>query len=150
MLGLGVLFTMVSRLSDWLTGEALRFQLLFPGTAAGPSPLAAEADLARVLFREWIEKEMVEVALLPDLPQALALAAARGQRADASLLLVSVGPPEAGPPPGTGHALWLDLGEGPRLARWTDGPPAAGGDDQELPPFRRWLEAGRALLQELL
>jgi hypothetical protein len=148
VLGLGLLFTVVSRLSDWLTGEALRFHLLFPGTGAAPTPLAAEAALCEVLFREWIEKEMVEVLQPGDLAEALALAAERGRRADASLLLLSAEEPGP-PPPGAGHALWLGLGESPRFERWTESLPAPR-EDEELPAFRRWLETGRALLQELL
>jgi len=152
----GLLYTAVTRLTDWLSADALTLHLVFVGRGssarppdpggAAPSPLASEADLARLLLREWIEKEIVEISEL-DRDAALTLIGERSRRADCSLVAVGeAAQPRLTLPPGV-HGLVLQLAEGgPRLGRW----PAAAARDDEQTPWERWVEAGKALLEELV
>lgn len=51
VLALAVVLAVVRRLSDWLSTDALRFELLFP-PAKGKSPLESEAKLFEILLSE--------------------------------------------------------------------------------------------------
>jgi hypothetical protein len=51
VLTVAVVLAVIRRLSDWLSTDALRFELIFP-TANGASPLEAEAKLFEILLSE--------------------------------------------------------------------------------------------------
>jgi hypothetical protein len=55
-----VVYAVVTALLAWLSGDALRFELLFPADE-GKNPLAPEAELFAVLFREAIARGEVAV-----------------------------------------------------------------------------------------
>jgi hypothetical protein len=57
---LALVVVAVRRLAEWLSTDALRFELLFPGPTAG-GPLAAEQALLETIFREQITNGTVHV-----------------------------------------------------------------------------------------
>jgi hypothetical protein len=67
VLAQAVVVAVVTALSAWLSSDALRFELIFP-TADGSRPLAPEAELFAVLFREPIARG--EVVIRPAEPDA--------------------------------------------------------------------------------
>jgi vWA domain found in the FtsH ternary systems/N-terminal helical region fused to the FtsH ternary system vWA domain len=62
VLAQAVVVAVITALSAWLSSDALRFELIFP-TADGGKPLAPEAELFAVLFRESITRG--EIVLRP-------------------------------------------------------------------------------------
>ncbi|VTT98734.1 Uncharacterized protein OS=Isosphaera pallida (strain ATCC 43644 / DSM 9630 / IS1B) GN=Isop_0539 PE=4 SV=1 [Gemmataceae bacterium] len=60
------------RLSDWLSTDAIRFEVLFVQDPSGKRPLAEEATLMELLLREPIERGDGLVAWLPDKDAAVA------------------------------------------------------------------------------
>ncbi|MCU0703950.1 MAG: hypothetical protein MUF18_08245 [Fimbriiglobus sp.] len=52
VLAVAVVLAVVRRLTDWLSTDALRFELLFPPAKGGKSPLTSEAKLFEVLLSE--------------------------------------------------------------------------------------------------
>jgi hypothetical protein len=63
VLALSVVLAVVRRLSDWLSTDALRFELVFP-LAGGQSPLTAEAKLFEILLSELRANGSAAVARL--------------------------------------------------------------------------------------
>ena len=57
---MGMLVAAVRKLSDWLSTDAIKFEFLML-QEAGASPLALEAGLLEMLFREQIQNQTVEV-----------------------------------------------------------------------------------------
>jgi hypothetical protein len=60
VLALSAVLTLVRRLTDWLSSDALRFEVLFV-RSGGDKPLADEAELLQLLLREPIERGAAEV-----------------------------------------------------------------------------------------
>ena len=58
--------TLVRKLSDWLSTDAIRFDLLFVRGLGEKSGLVEEADLMRLLLREQIERGDATVRWVPD------------------------------------------------------------------------------------
>lgn len=84
----GLLAAAVNKLTEWLGDDALTFEFLLVG-AKDPMPLAHEAALLEMLFREQIANESVLVRHLADPPASYA-----DRRAESSMcqvLHVSVG-----------------------------------------------------------
>ena len=57
---LSAVLTLVRRLTDWLSTDALRFEVLFV-RSGGDKPLGDEAELLQLLLREPIERGAAEV-----------------------------------------------------------------------------------------
>jgi len=143
---LGLVLCAVRRLADWLSHEALRVRLVFIRDA-GASPLAAEQELARLLLREWIEKELVEVTEAQTLEELARGATAEARRADCSLVVVAHGaPPE---PDRAGALHWVRVGVGQGWPT-VSGPSVPGLAPPEAPTWSAWVEAARVLLQQLV
>ena len=139
---LALVFVVVRRLSDWLSTDALVFELMFLREADEDDPLARERELLKMLFREQIETGTV--VWRREVPVG-ALAAQCAARARRSLC----------------HCLTLSTRDRPFEARDTvvtrlalDGPcPALGAGDEEPvyaegeEPFDVWAGALLELLQ---
>lgn len=76
---LGMLVSAVRKLSEWLGSDSLKFEFLMPQDGE-LKPLAQEAALLEMLFREQIENKTVEVR-----PQAVNLGKYADERAQRSL-----------------------------------------------------------------
>jgi len=61
---LALLVVVVRKLEEWLSSDALQFQVVFVGTG-DPEPLAAERALLQTLLREQIETKTVSLPRLP-------------------------------------------------------------------------------------
>jgi vWA domain found in the FtsH ternary systems/N-terminal helical region fused to the FtsH ternary system vWA domain len=85
----GLLLTAVRKLSEWLGTDALKFEFLLIQDKDA-RPLAQEAALLEMLFREQIENHTVEVRHLADDPAAHA--DGRAHRSLCHLLAVSAAP----------------------------------------------------------
>jgi hypothetical protein len=76
VLALSVILTLVRRLTEWLSTDALHFELLFVQPGAAPStplkeiPLAHEAELLALLLREPIERGAASLRVVS--PEGLA------------------------------------------------------------------------------
>ena len=60
VLTMGLMLASVRRLADWLGTDALRFEICFP-LVEGAEPLAHEAELAEMIFRDLIQAGLVFV-----------------------------------------------------------------------------------------
>ena len=59
----GLMLCAVRRLHDWLSEEALLFRfILLQPEGGGSTPLTEEAQLLRLLLREWIDKGTVQIS----------------------------------------------------------------------------------------
>ncbi|MBO0697434.1 MAG: hypothetical protein J2P46_03505 [Zavarzinella sp.] len=85
---LGLLLTAVRKLSEWLSTDALKFEFLLVQDKDA-KPLAQEAALLEMLFREQIENQTVEVRHFAEDPAAYA--DRRAQRTMCHALAVSTG-----------------------------------------------------------
>ncbi len=92
VLVMALLLTATRKLSEWLSVDALRFEFLFIRNA-DQEPLAEEAKLLRLLFREAMEAGtvVVESALANELPARLKRLR---QRSSCDGVVVSAGPVE--------------------------------------------------------
>jgi vWA domain found in the FtsH ternary systems/N-terminal helical region fused to the FtsH ternary system vWA domain len=146
---LGLLTSAVRKLSEWLSTDAIHFEfLLIPeavqkGTASTGKPLAHEAELLEMLFREQIENGTVAVRIFPNTIDA-DISAYADRLADRSLCQVlSVGVDAAEPKCDSAVVSSLKI-DGPRAelryGRFDAAIPE--GDD----PFDSWA----ALLERLL
>ena len=65
VLVLGLALTAVRKLLEWLTADALRFEVLFLDDGAGPQALVAEQALMETVFREQVANGTVVINRLP-------------------------------------------------------------------------------------
>lgn len=141
-----LVLTLVRRLSDWLTTDALRFELLFvtpPNQQPDkPHPLADEAELFTLLLREPIERGAAEVKTVPSLDAASALCAGLSRMNQVQVLLLSAAPVAFAP---EGPVVTSLTVSGPRPPL-TDGrgEPVVFADDDA---FEQWIEATVKILQ---
>jgi hypothetical protein len=91
VLTLGLLLTAVKKLSEWLSTDALKFEFLLIQDKES-KPLAQEAALLEMLFREQIENGTVEVRHFVEPPGPYA--DRRAQRSLCHVLAISTGRPE--------------------------------------------------------
>ena len=62
VLALAVVVAIIRRLASWLSTDALRFELAFPGGADGKTPLIPEAKLLETVFRSLRESGTLGIA----------------------------------------------------------------------------------------
>lgn len=84
---------LVRKLSDWLSTDAIRFEVLFV-QEAGRNPLAEEAKLLTLLLREPIERGDGEVKEVPNRDAALAHLSRLSRNAQVHSLVAFVNQPE--------------------------------------------------------
>jgi hypothetical protein len=63
------MLAVIGKLQEWLSQDAIRFDVLFVQDGE-KRPLAEEAQLMRLLLREWLERGDAEVAHIPDAKSA--------------------------------------------------------------------------------
>jgi hypothetical protein len=160
VLALAVVLAVVRRLSDWLSTDALRFELLFP-TSKGKSPLDDEAKLLEILLSELRANGAAAVARFggPDgkNPQTQADRFAGVLESDDELarycerltrnsqvqILTLGADPEVREVEGAVTCTLAVNGPTPVLLDGHHTPAALPGDD----PFDRWVEAVLRVLQ---
>ncbi len=91
VLALSAVLTLVRRLSEWLSSDALRFELLFVRSGA-EKPLADEAELLQLLLREPIERGAAEVRWVDGPAAVEALVAAQARHSQLHCLTLSAEP----------------------------------------------------------
>ena len=132
---LALLTTAVKKLTEWLSADALTFEVLFVGDEA---PLAAERELLRTLLREPIVNGTARLETVPADRVARALRGA-ARRSQCSGLAVAVRPPRLEARDVEFQTLKID-GPRPEIV----GIDAEGAGD----PFDAWPAALGRLLQE--
>ncbi len=90
ILGLTLVLALIRRLTEWLSADALKFELVFvqPGDE---KPLAPEADLLQILLREAIARGAVEVRTLAGASGLEAFCTASARENQVHCLTLSVG-----------------------------------------------------------
>ena len=149
---LGLLNCCVRRLVEWLADEGLRFRILFVSEGRSPDddPLHVEFGLSELSLREWVRKEIVEVAYVDQLDQALTQAEVRALSVRADVVVVSAERTPVTAPAGVqlGH-LWVDDAE-PVTAWAAEGATAPSRADESSDLWPAWVRATLELLQALL
>ncbi len=139
VLQLALLTTAVKRLTEWLSADALTFEMLFVDEG-DEAPLAAERALLQTLLREPIVNGTVRLEGV-SLDGVAAHCADRARRSQCNALVVAVDPPAAEARDVEFRALRID---GPR-------PGLTGGDAEEAAPeAEEALDAWAATLGRLL
>jgi hypothetical protein len=88
---LALLTTAVRKLTQWLSAEALAFDVLFIRAAEG-EPLAAERALLRTLLRDWIENGTARLEAIP-VGGVAPFCAERARRSRCCCLVAAADPP---------------------------------------------------------
>ncbi len=83
---IGLLLCLFRRLSDWLSEEALRFQVVFLDGA-----LAPERELCTLALHEWIAKGMATIGEARTLEEVLVDAGSRARAAESDVVVVGMG-----------------------------------------------------------
>jgi hypothetical protein len=140
VLTLATVLAVVTRLSEWLSSDAIRFEVLFVQDGER-KPLADEAGLCELLLREPIAREEAAVVHLPDRAAAARRLNELTQRAQVHAAVVGT---KAVALPVEAAALANLVVNGPR--------PTLRADDAVLAfdasePFDQWQEAALRLLQ---
>lgn len=132
---LAAVLAAVARLTDWLSADAIRFELLFV-QAGDKRPLADEAALFKLLLHEAIARGEAVIADVPDRAAASARLDHLAREAQVHALAVGVGPTKL-----TAEAAGVTelLVDGPR-PRVVDGLPAPA-DAADPDPADAWREA---------
>jgi hypothetical protein len=89
---LALIVVAVRRLCDWLSEDALRFELVFLEPGAAKHPLADEHNLLQTLLREQIANTTVALLSDPSLSVIAARCALHGRRSLCHCLIVGLGP----------------------------------------------------------
>ncbi len=142
VLALALVLTLVRRLTDWLTADALRFELLFVVPPGKPNPLADEAELLALLLREPIARGAAAVKTVDTLAQAAAECAGLSRMNQVHCLLLSAAPVAFAPDGAVAAALTVS-GPRPPLTDGHGRPVAFAADDA----FDQWIEAAVRVLQ---
>ncbi len=138
VLVLAAVVTLVRRLADWLSTEALRFEVVFVEPADGKT-LAHESDLCETLFREEIANGLLAVTHRRGDP--CRFADERANKSMCHLLVISAD----GGPDSTALALTTQmLVNEPRPVLWAENKAT------EIPPSDDPVEAWAAALEHLL
>ena len=147
VMALALVLTLVRKLTDWLSVDALRFELIFlhnpDGTA---SPLAHERDLLTLLLREPIERGSVMVRALDSVTAASQFLDAEARTSQVHALDLTTGPPRLRPE--TAVVTTLSLTQ----ARPVLSVPRSHGPAQDLAldaddAFEHWAQLTLALLE---
>lgn len=155
---LGFVTCAVHRLSEWLAGDGLTFQLLFVTDGDGSaeaSPLGPERSLCELSLREFIAKDMVRVGQIPSAAAAMDLAGRWTADARSDVIVASAARLSLRPPPGVLLGT-LYLGEAEPDVTWgTARPskPAEQPDGADAPPadlWSTWVAVALDILQALL
>jgi hypothetical protein len=140
VLALAVLVVLVRKLTEWLSTDALAFDILFVAGGDG-QPLAQEEALLTMLLREPIANGTVRLARVADLDAVSKAVAEHERRSLCHVLLI--GTADAGPGAGGADAARLVVaGPRPRLVA-AEGHVRADGDDA----WEAWRQALRGLLE---
>jgi hypothetical protein len=91
VLACAAVLALVRRLADWLSTDALRFELLFPKRGEA-RPLADEAKLFEILLSELRERGVADVQTPADLAAASAHCSAAARAAQVQVLAIGVDP----------------------------------------------------------
>ncbi|WP_020471163.1 hypothetical protein [Zavarzinella formosa] len=138
VLVLASLVTLVRRIADWLSSEALKFEIVFVEEKEGKT-LGHESELCETLFREEIANGLASITHLNGNP--CQFADERAARSMCHLLVVSM----EGGPESTQHALTTQMTVSePRPVLWTETKTV------EMPPSEDPVEAWAAALEHLL
>jgi hypothetical protein len=141
----GSVTALVRKLSEWLDTEALRFELVFTGTA-DEAPLAEEEAVLALLLREFRERGQLEVRRAED-PVA-AVRAARAQHGSRARVLLFATKMPAGLEGDAAVEAVIDAaGAGPRV-HWAQ--PAGERERGFANAAEAWAETTRQLLDGLL
>lgn len=97
VLVLSVVLTLVRRLTEWLSTDAIRFEVLFV-QKGHDKPLAHEAELLELLLREQIERGSAVVRWVADAAAVAAECTAHGRASQLHALAIAADPPPLDPP----------------------------------------------------
>jgi len=139
---LALVLTLVRRLTDWLTTDALRFELLFVAPPGKPNPLAHEAELLSLLLQEPVERGAAVVKTVDTAAHAATLCASLSKLNQVQCLLLSADPLPFDPEGPVVSALTVS-GPRPPLTDGHGHPVAFAADDA----FDQWVEAVVRVLQ---
>jgi len=146
VMALAMVLTLVRKLTDWLSIDALRFELVFlahpDGTA---SPLAHERELLQLLLREPIARGSVVIRSLEGAEAAARFLADEARTSQVHALDLTAGPPRLDPEAAVVSTLTLTQ------ARPALSVPRSHGSAQVLDPdaddaFDHWAGLTRGLL----
>ncbi len=144
---LSLILTLVRRLTDWLSVDALRFDLVFLAAADGtPSPLGHERELLELLLQEPMARGAVGVRLLPDATAAAAYLDDEARTSQVHALDFTTGPPRLNVESAVVSTLSV-TGPRPELSV-----PRAHGPTQPVPidaddAFEHWAQVTLRLLE---
>lgn len=141
VMALATVLTLVRRLTDWLSTDALKFEVVFiqPG---GEPPLKHEAELLGLLLREAIEREAAEVRTVESTAALAAFCSAQSRTSQVQCLILST----ADEPVGAEGALVSRLViDGPRPTLVDGGGQPAALDAEDA--FDHWAAVARRLLE---
>ncbi len=145
---LGMINCVVQRLAAWLNEEGLFFRVVFLTEDHSKTPLIAEHDLAALLLREWVEKEMAEVVQIGSLDELLEQAEEAARNAQVDVVVGGMGLPkvkaELNP---MVRVASLSLKEASPELRWLDQHGAVGVDPE---PWGAWVAVTMNLLQSVI
>jgi hypothetical protein len=88
VLTFGLIYSLIQRFSEWLSDEALEFEICFVVDDAGRNPLSEELELCRLLLNEWIEKGVVSIEQ-SNFDAAKERALVRSKRAVVDMMLIT-------------------------------------------------------------
>lgn len=142
VMALALVLTLVRRLTDWLTTDALKFELLFVVPPGKPNPLADEAELLGLLLREPIERGAAVVKAVDSLAAAAIQCGALSRANQVHCLLLAAAPVEFAPDGPVVTALTVS-GPRPPLTDGHGRPVEFHADDA----FEQWIEAAVRVLQ---
>lgn len=135
VMALATVLTLVRRLADWLSTDALRFELVFvqPG---GEKPLAQEAELLQLLLQELIERGAAQIRAVPDVAALAAVLTDQARLSQVHCLTLAATPVDLDPDGAVVSHLTVD---GPRPTL-TDGHGVRVESDADLPAPDHWAE----------
>lgn len=136
-----LILALVRRLADWLSTDALRFELLFV-SAGDKRPLADEAELFAILLRELIERGVAVVEHPANLDDVRKHCEKLARTAQVQTLVVGPEPVEFDPEGAVVTQLVVN-GPGPGLTDGRFAPAVFDADDA----FDQWIEAVVRVLQ---
>ncbi|QEL17361.1 hypothetical protein [Limnoglobus roseus] len=113
MLASATILALVRKLSEWLSTDALHFELLFVGDE-GKQPLAEEAELFRILLRERIANKTAAVEVVESLAAVGTHCSHLSRKAQVQILQLTADVPMAEPDGTVLTALVIDTAR-PRL-----------------------------------